>query len=172
MAVTLTEQVVHSLEIVKEEEIAAPIGIVFETILEQMGPLNSTPEKAMQMVPPIVQYKALDGVISTLGATYAAEITEDAQINAGISAIQSAQTTLQQSDFALMQIQDVSMACPMLCTIEIVSVAQRFGWLSRRSRGCGKVGSVLCFPLFHAPGMFRSATLPALEVCNPARSVA
>ena len=25
----------------KEEEIAAPIGLVFETILEQMGPLNA-----------------------------------------------------------------------------------------------------------------------------------
>jgi hypothetical protein len=34
---------------VKNEEIAAPIGIVFETILEQMGPLNSTPEKPMPM---------------------------------------------------------------------------------------------------------------------------
>ena len=50
MAATLTEQVVHSLEIVKEEEIAAPIALVFETILEQMGPLNSTPEKPMPMV--------------------------------------------------------------------------------------------------------------------------
>ena len=33
----------------KDEEIAAPIEIVFETILEQMGPLNSTPEKPMPM---------------------------------------------------------------------------------------------------------------------------
>jgi len=40
---------VQTFEIVKEEEIAAPIGIVFETILEQMGPLNSTPEKVMPM---------------------------------------------------------------------------------------------------------------------------
>ena len=43
MAATLTEQVVHSLEIVKEEEIAAPIAVVFETILEQMGPFNEAP---------------------------------------------------------------------------------------------------------------------------------
>jgi uncharacterized protein YndB with AHSA1/START domain len=43
MAVTLSEQIVHSLEIVKEEEIAAPIALVFETILEQMGPLNEAP---------------------------------------------------------------------------------------------------------------------------------
>jgi uncharacterized protein YndB with AHSA1/START domain len=42
-------QVVQTFEIVKQEEIAAPIGIVFETILEQMGPLNSTPEKPMPM---------------------------------------------------------------------------------------------------------------------------
>jgi uncharacterized protein YndB with AHSA1/START domain len=49
MAVTVTEQAVHALEIVKEEEIAAPIDIVFETILEQMGPENSTPEGPMPM---------------------------------------------------------------------------------------------------------------------------
>ncbi len=49
MAVNLQEQAVQTFEIVKEEEIAAPIGIVFETILEQMGPLNSTPEKPMPM---------------------------------------------------------------------------------------------------------------------------
>ena len=33
----------------KEEQIAAPVDIVFETILEQMGPLNATPEKQMPM---------------------------------------------------------------------------------------------------------------------------
>jgi uncharacterized protein YndB with AHSA1/START domain len=49
MAATIQEQVVHAFEIVKEEEIAAPIGVVFEAILEQMGPLNSTPEKPMPM---------------------------------------------------------------------------------------------------------------------------
>jgi hypothetical protein len=43
MAATLNEQIVHSLEIVKEEEIAAPIVVVFETILEQMGPRNEAP---------------------------------------------------------------------------------------------------------------------------------
>lgn len=47
MAVTLTEQVVHSLEIVKEEEILAPIALVFETILEQMGPLNEAPDTGL-----------------------------------------------------------------------------------------------------------------------------
>ena len=45
----VAEQTIQTLEIVKEEEIAAPIDIVFETILEQMGPLNSTPEKPMPM---------------------------------------------------------------------------------------------------------------------------
>jgi uncharacterized protein YndB with AHSA1/START domain len=39
------QQLVQTFEIVKDEEIAAPIGIVFETILEQMGPLNSTPDR-------------------------------------------------------------------------------------------------------------------------------
>jgi uncharacterized protein YndB with AHSA1/START domain len=50
MAATVKEGVVQAFEIIKEEEIAAPVGIVFETILEQMGPLNSTPEKPMPMV--------------------------------------------------------------------------------------------------------------------------
>ena len=49
MAAIVQEQVVQAFEIVKDEEIAAPIEIVFETILEQMGPLNSTPEKPMPM---------------------------------------------------------------------------------------------------------------------------
>ena len=44
MAATVTEQTVHALEIVKEEEIAAPIKMVFEAILEQMGPMNEAPE--------------------------------------------------------------------------------------------------------------------------------
>jgi uncharacterized protein YndB with AHSA1/START domain len=49
MAATIQEQGVQTFEIVKEEQIAAPIDIVFETILEQMGPLNATPEKPMPM---------------------------------------------------------------------------------------------------------------------------
>ena len=49
MAAPIREQVVQAFEIVKDEEIAAPINIVFETILEQMGPFNSTPEKSMPM---------------------------------------------------------------------------------------------------------------------------
>lgn len=43
MAATITERTVHALEIVKEEEIAAPIDVVFETILEEMGPNNEAP---------------------------------------------------------------------------------------------------------------------------------
>jgi len=50
MAATVMEGVLQAFEIIKEEEIAAPIEIVFETILEQMGPMNSTPEKLMPMV--------------------------------------------------------------------------------------------------------------------------
>jgi uncharacterized protein YndB with AHSA1/START domain len=50
MAATVKEGVLGAFEIIKQEEIAAPIEIVFETILEQMGPLNSTPEKPMPMV--------------------------------------------------------------------------------------------------------------------------
>jgi uncharacterized protein YndB with AHSA1/START domain len=44
MATSLSEQVIQTLEVVKDEEIAAPIEIVFETILEQMGPYNETPD--------------------------------------------------------------------------------------------------------------------------------
>jgi len=43
MATNIQEQAVHTFEIIKQEEIAAPLAIVFETILEQMGPLNSVP---------------------------------------------------------------------------------------------------------------------------------
>lgn len=50
MAATVKQDVLQAFEIVKEEEIAASAEIVFETILEQMGPLNSTPEKTMPMV--------------------------------------------------------------------------------------------------------------------------
>ena len=44
MATSVVEQVMQTVEIVREEEIAAPIDLVFETILEQIGPLNETPE--------------------------------------------------------------------------------------------------------------------------------
>lgn len=50
MAATVKEGVLEAFEIVKEEEIAAPIDIVFETILEQMGPLNTAIERPMPMV--------------------------------------------------------------------------------------------------------------------------
>ena len=43
MSAAITEHAVHSLEIVKGEEIAAPIDVVFEAILEQMGPGNEAP---------------------------------------------------------------------------------------------------------------------------------
>jgi hypothetical protein len=39
-----SEQTIQTLEITKTEEIRASIGIVFETLLEQLGPLNETPE--------------------------------------------------------------------------------------------------------------------------------
>jgi uncharacterized protein YndB with AHSA1/START domain len=50
MVTNVAEQVVHTIEIVKEEEIAAPIDVVFETILEQMGPYNENPNGKMPMV--------------------------------------------------------------------------------------------------------------------------
>ena len=44
MAITMTEQAVHALEIVREEEIAASIEDVFDAILEEMGPENKGPD--------------------------------------------------------------------------------------------------------------------------------
>ena len=43
MTTSLSEQATQTFEVLKDEEIAAPIDIVFETILEQMGPYNETP---------------------------------------------------------------------------------------------------------------------------------
>ena len=45
MPTNVAEQTVQMFEILKDEEIAAPIEIVFETILEQMGPCNEVPDR-------------------------------------------------------------------------------------------------------------------------------
>ncbi len=44
MLTSLSEQAIQTLEVTRDDEIAAPIDIVFETILEQMGPRNETPD--------------------------------------------------------------------------------------------------------------------------------
>lgn len=45
MATTVSmQEAIQQFEVVKEEEIAAPIDIVFESVLEQMGPYNETPD--------------------------------------------------------------------------------------------------------------------------------
>ena len=44
MSATISEQAIQTLEVIKDEEIAAPIDIVFESLLEQMGPYNETPD--------------------------------------------------------------------------------------------------------------------------------
>jgi uncharacterized protein YndB with AHSA1/START domain len=44
MPTNTAEQTIQTLEIIKDEKIAAPIDVVFETILEQMGPFNETPD--------------------------------------------------------------------------------------------------------------------------------
>ncbi len=46
MTTTLPEQAMQTFEILKDEVISAPINIVFETLLEQMGPDNQTPDGA------------------------------------------------------------------------------------------------------------------------------
>ena len=40
MRTSTSEQAIQTFEVTKEEVIAAPIEIVFETLLEQLGPLN------------------------------------------------------------------------------------------------------------------------------------
>ena len=44
MTASVSDDVIQTLEVVKDEQIAASIDIVFETILEQMGPLNERPD--------------------------------------------------------------------------------------------------------------------------------
>lgn len=44
MAAGASEQTMQTLEVLQDELIAATIDIVFETILEQLGPLNETPD--------------------------------------------------------------------------------------------------------------------------------
>ena len=44
MLTTVTEQTVQTLEVIRDMQIAAPMDVVFETILEQMGPLNVHPD--------------------------------------------------------------------------------------------------------------------------------
>jgi uncharacterized protein YndB with AHSA1/START domain len=50
MATTALDQMFHTLEVSKEEYIDAPLEVVFESILEQMGPANEEPDgKALPM---------------------------------------------------------------------------------------------------------------------------
>ena len=44
MMATSTDHEIRTLEIVKQQEIAASIDIVFETILEELGPYNQAPD--------------------------------------------------------------------------------------------------------------------------------
>jgi uncharacterized protein YndB with AHSA1/START domain len=50
MVTTTVEQTIRTLEITKEEEIAAPIDMVFETVLEHLGPhMETMPGSPMPM---------------------------------------------------------------------------------------------------------------------------
>ena len=44
MPATIAEEAIQTLEIIRDEEIRAPIDIVFETLLEQLGPYNENHE--------------------------------------------------------------------------------------------------------------------------------
>jgi len=50
MVTSASEQTVTALEVAKEEAIAAPIDVVFETLLEELGPGNEAPGSPMPMV--------------------------------------------------------------------------------------------------------------------------
>lgn len=45
MSAKVSEQVIETLKVTREIEIAATIDIVWETVLENMGPLNESPSK-------------------------------------------------------------------------------------------------------------------------------
>jgi uncharacterized protein YndB with AHSA1/START domain len=47
MSSKVSEQPVEILEVIREIEIAATIDIVWETVLENMGPLNESPDKEL-----------------------------------------------------------------------------------------------------------------------------
>ena len=47
MTSKVSEQAVEILEVTREIEIAATIDIVWETVLENMGPLNESPDKQL-----------------------------------------------------------------------------------------------------------------------------
>jgi uncharacterized protein YndB with AHSA1/START domain len=47
MSSKVSEQPVEILEVVREIEIAATIDIVWETVLEHMGPLNESPDREL-----------------------------------------------------------------------------------------------------------------------------
>ena len=47
MSAKVSEQAVEVLEVTREIEIAASIDIVWETVLENMGPLNESPDKEL-----------------------------------------------------------------------------------------------------------------------------
>src|SRR3989475_7935502 len=50
MVTSTSEQPINALEITKDVQIAAPVGMVFETLLEQLGPLHETePERPLPM---------------------------------------------------------------------------------------------------------------------------
>ena len=66
---TVIEQTIQTLEIVKEEEIAAPVDVVFETILEQMGPYNEVPERGP--MPMVLEAWPVGGGFATWGTMLA-----------------------------------------------------------------------------------------------------
>jgi hypothetical protein len=49
MVTPTAEQAIHTLEITRDEEIVAPVEIVFETLLDHLGPLNEAPDYPLPM---------------------------------------------------------------------------------------------------------------------------
>src|SRR5438445_13842191 len=44
MSASISEEAIQTLEVIVDEQIAAPIDVVFETILEHMGTYNERPD--------------------------------------------------------------------------------------------------------------------------------
>lgn len=49
MVTPTAEHAIRTLDITRDEEIAAPVEIVFETLLEHLGPLNAAPDYPLPM---------------------------------------------------------------------------------------------------------------------------
>ena len=70
MSSSLSEHAMQTLEVKKDIVIAAPIEVVFETILEQMGPYNEAPRTGLILGYSRMNEKEIRAGIRLLGETF------------------------------------------------------------------------------------------------------